>query len=164
MPIPILITIFFCLGFFIESIIGFGGGLIAYAILGFFMDIKQMILSGLYIGTCSSAYIIVTDHKSFSKKIFFKNLNGKALQGFALNDKNIFYTILTQDNYKFFYNQLNAGIFRFINKLQIFKSAVSLGGSESLICHPASTTHSGVDAELRKKIGVSEGLIRLSIG
>lgn len=54
--------------------------------------------------------------------------------------------------------------FKVINNLQIFKSAVSLGGSESLVCHPASTTHSGVDIELRKKIGISEGLIRLSIG
>jgi methionine-gamma-lyase len=41
---------------------------------------------------------------------------------------------------------------------------VSLGGSESLTCHPASTTHSGVPAELRAATGVSEGLIRLSVG
>src|SRR3989338_5170070 len=74
MTIPLLIAIAFSLGFFIESIIGFGGGLIAYAILGFFMDTKNMILSGLYIGTCASAYILITDHKSFSKKIFFLSL------------------------------------------------------------------------------------------
>lgn len=54
--------------------------------------------------------------------------------------------------------------FRFINALTLFKSAVSLGGTESLICHPASTTQSGVPAELRSKAGVSEGLIRISIG
>lgn len=57
-----------------------------------------------------------------------------------------------------------AEAFRFINNLSIFKSAVSLGGSESLVCHPASTTHSGVAAELRELFGVSDGLIRLSIG
>ncbi|MDT0595300.1 cystathionine gamma-synthase family protein [Glaciecola petra] len=57
-----------------------------------------------------------------------------------------------------------AEAFRFINNLSIFKSAVSLGGSESLVCHPASTTHSGVAAELRDLFGVSDGLIRLSIG
>ena len=39
--------------------------------------------------------------------------------------------------------------FRFINHLTLFKSAVSLGGTESLICHPASTTHSGVPADAR---------------
>jgi cystathionine beta-lyase/cystathionine gamma-synthase len=54
--------------------------------------------------------------------------------------------------------------FAFINALQIFKSAVSLGGSESLVCHPASTTHSGVPANLREELGISEGLVRLSIG
>jgi methionine-gamma-lyase len=48
--------------------------------------------------------------------------------------------------------------------LSIFKSAVSLGGSESLTCHPGSTTHSGVAAELREKFGITDGLIRLSIG
>jgi methionine-gamma-lyase len=54
--------------------------------------------------------------------------------------------------------------FRLINGLALFKSAVSLGGTESLICHPASTTHSGVPAEARAAAGVSEGLIRLSVG
>lgn len=54
--------------------------------------------------------------------------------------------------------------FRFINALTLFKSAVSLGGTESLLCHPASTTHSGVPAEVRAQVGVSEGLIRVSIG
>jgi len=54
--------------------------------------------------------------------------------------------------------------FKLINALSIFKSAVSLGGSESLVCHPASTTHSGVAPELRDQFGVTDGLVRLSIG
>ena len=54
--------------------------------------------------------------------------------------------------------------FRFINALALFKSAVSLGGTESLVCHPASTTHSGVAADLRAQVGVSDGLVRMSIG
>lgn len=54
--------------------------------------------------------------------------------------------------------------FKLINALSLFKSAVSLGGSESLVCHPASTTHSGVSPELRKISGIEEGLIRVSIG
>jgi cystathionine beta-lyase/cystathionine gamma-synthase len=54
--------------------------------------------------------------------------------------------------------------FRFINRLELFKSAVSLGGTESLICHPASTTHSGVPVDARAAAGVSEGLIRVSVG
>lgn len=55
-------------------------------------------------------------------------------------------------------------VFRLINALTIFKSAVSLGGSESLVCHPASTTHSGVPEDLRALSGVTDGLVRLSIG
>ncbi len=54
--------------------------------------------------------------------------------------------------------------FKLINALRLFKSAVSLGGSESLICHPASTTHSGISEEMRQKFGIGENLIRLSIG
>jgi methionine-gamma-lyase len=54
--------------------------------------------------------------------------------------------------------------FKIINRLQLFKLAVSLGGTESLVCHPASTTHSGVAADLREQVGVSEGLVRLSVG
>jgi methionine-gamma-lyase len=54
--------------------------------------------------------------------------------------------------------------FRVLNALRIFKLAVSLGGTESLASHPASTTHSGVPVETRQRIGVTDGLIRLSIG
>ncbi|ONG57880.1 methionine gamma-lyase [Pseudoroseomonas deserti] len=54
--------------------------------------------------------------------------------------------------------------FRILNQLQIFKLAVSLGGTESLVCHPGSTTHSGVPAALRQQSGVTEGLIRVSVG
>lgn len=57
-----------------------------------------------------------------------------------------------------------AQIFKLINNLGIIKSAVSLGGTESLICHPASTTHSGVAKDVRERTGVSDGLVRLSIG
>ncbi len=54
--------------------------------------------------------------------------------------------------------------FKILNELQIFKLAVSLGGTESLVCHPASTTHSGVPLEMRQQVGVTEGLIRISVG
>jgi methionine-gamma-lyase len=54
--------------------------------------------------------------------------------------------------------------FKTLNALRIFKLAVSLGGTESLASHPASTTHSGVPIETRKRLGVTDGLIRLSIG
>ena len=56
------------------------------------------------------------------------------------------------------------GAFRFLNDLHLFTLAVSLGGTESLISHPASTTHSGVAKEIRDKVGVTDSLIRVSVG
>jgi methionine-gamma-lyase len=57
-----------------------------------------------------------------------------------------------------------ADAFRMLNALRIFKLAVSLGGTESLASHPASTTHSGVPTEIRARLKVTDGLVRLSIG
>ncbi|MBZ0245644.1 MAG: cystathionine gamma-synthase family protein [Cyclobacteriaceae bacterium] len=54
--------------------------------------------------------------------------------------------------------------FRFLNKLKLIKLAVSLGSTESLAQHPASMTHIGLTQELRDRIGITEGLIRISIG
>ena len=54
--------------------------------------------------------------------------------------------------------------FRMLNALQVMKLAVSLGGTETLICHPGSTTHLGVGAELREKQGFTDGLVRISVG
>jgi len=57
-----------------------------------------------------------------------------------------------------------AEAFAALNKLQVIKLAVSLGGTESLACHPASTVHSGVPAETRGRLGISDATIRISIG
>ena len=57
-----------------------------------------------------------------------------------------------------------AEAFKVLNALQIVKLAVSLGGTESLTCHPASTTHSGVPKETRDRLGVTDATIRISIG
>ena len=54
--------------------------------------------------------------------------------------------------------------FAFLNALEVFKLAVSLGGTESLASHPAAMTHSGVPAAVRDRIGVLDTTIRLSVG
>ncbi|MBL8980824.1 MAG: PLP-dependent transferase [Gemmatimonadetes bacterium] len=51
-----------------------------------------------------------------------------------------------------------------MNRLKVFSIAESLGGVESLANHPASMTHASVPPERRAKIGITEGLIRLSVG
>lgn len=53
---------------------------------------------------------------------------------------------------------------RSLSKFQIFALAESLGGIESLIEHPGLMTHASIPAETRAKFGVSDGLIRLSVG
>jgi methionine-gamma-lyase len=57
-----------------------------------------------------------------------------------------------------------AEAFRLLDALQVIKLAVSLGGTESLISHPASTTHSGVSKPTRDRLGITDGLIRISVG
>ena len=52
----------------------------------------------------------------------------------------------------------------FLEKTKVFSLAESLGGVESLIEHPALMTHASVPENIRKKIGISDGLIRLSVG
>jgi cystathionine gamma-synthase len=52
----------------------------------------------------------------------------------------------------------------FVNGLECFSLAESLGGVESLIAHPATMTHAAMDAAARERAGLTDGLIRLSIG
>lgn len=54
--------------------------------------------------------------------------------------------------------------FQFLNALRLIKLAVSLGSTESLAEHPASMTHIDVDPDLKKELGISEKMIRLSVG
>ncbi|HEY6106086.1 MAG TPA: PLP-dependent transferase [Anaeromyxobacteraceae bacterium] len=54
--------------------------------------------------------------------------------------------------------------FDFLRKLHIAKDAVSLGGVESLACHPATTTHSEMSDEEKSRYGVSDALVRISVG
>lgn len=53
---------------------------------------------------------------------------------------------------------------KFLKKVRLCALAESLGGVETLISHPASMTHASIPPEQRKKIGVTEGLVRISVG
>jgi methionine-gamma-lyase len=57
-----------------------------------------------------------------------------------------------------------AEAFAFLDKLQLIKLAVSLGGTESLASHPAAMTHIAVPEERKKRFGVTPSLVRISIG
>ncbi|HBS11878.1 MAG TPA: hypothetical protein DEO36_04940 [Flavobacteriaceae bacterium] len=54
--------------------------------------------------------------------------------------------------------------FQFMNSLKLFKIAVSLGSTESLVQHPNTMTHAGVNPEHKKRMGITSKLVRLSIG
>ncbi len=54
--------------------------------------------------------------------------------------------------------------FDFLRKLHIAKDAVSLGGVETLACHPATTTHSEMSDEEKSRYGVGDALVRISVG
>lgn len=58
----------------------------------------------------------------------------------------------------------NYDIKKFFKSLKLIALAESLGGVESLVCHPASMTHAAIPYEIRQKVGITDGLIRLSIG
>ncbi|MGK2285228.1 cystathionine gamma-synthase family protein [Pedomonas sp. V897] len=66
--------------------------------------------------------------------------------------------------FSFYVKGGEAEAFRFLDALQVIKLAVSLGGTESLCSHPASTTHSGIPKEQRDRSGVTDAMIRLSVG
>jgi methionine-gamma-lyase len=57
-----------------------------------------------------------------------------------------------------------AEAFRFLDAMRLIANTTSLGGTESIACHPWTTTHSNVDPDTKRLIGVTESMIRLSIG
>ena len=56
------------------------------------------------------------------------------------------------------------GAFEFLRRLTIARNAVSLGGIETLACHPKTTTHSELSEEELDRAGISDELVRISIG
>jgi cystathionine gamma-synthase/methionine-gamma-lyase len=57
-----------------------------------------------------------------------------------------------------------AEAFRLLNRLRLLRMAVSLGGTETLICHPATTTHYATPRERREDVGIGDGTLRVSVG
>jgi len=57
-----------------------------------------------------------------------------------------------------------AAAFSFLRSLKLVRNAVSLGGVESLACHPKTTTHSGMTAQELEEAGIGDGLVRVSVG
>ena len=53
---------------------------------------------------------------------------------------------------------------KLLNHVKLCSLAESLGGVETLISHPATMTHASIPADIRQRIGITDGLLRLSVG
>ena len=97
------------------------------------------------------------NHKSV-KNVYYPGL--KDAQGYLVNQKQA----KNGGAMISFELNKNCDINKFFASLNLVALAESLGGVESLVCHPASMTHAAIPAEIREKIGITNGLIRLSPG
>ncbi len=66
--------------------------------------------------------------------------------------------------FSFEVNGGKSAAFDFLRRLRIARNAVSLGGVETLACHPATTTHSEMSADELKQTGITDALVRISVG
>ena len=92
------------------------------------------------------------------KKVYYPGL--ESAQGYEINKKQAknggaMISFELKENYDFK---------NFFSSLGLIALAESLGGVESLACHPASMTHASIPREIREKVGITDGLIRLSVG
>jgi O-succinylhomoserine sulfhydrylase len=101
-----------------------------------------------------------------------------ALDGNLSLSRLIYPSLQTHPQYEIYKKQMSHGgamvafelkggkeaAFKFMNALQIIDISNNLGNAKSLITHPASTTHMSIGAEERAKIGISDSLLRLSVG
>ena len=127
-------------------------------------------------------FLCIRGLKTLSLRVERQNQNGLAVAQFLSKHKNVekvMYPGLETDP---FYEKakkqfkgcggvvsfiLKGGVEKcktFLQKVKLFHCAVSLGSVESLAEHPATMTHQCVPPEIRKKIGIEDGLIRLSVG
>ena len=97
--------------------------------------------------------------KKVIKQIFYPGLTDHPHHDVAKKQMNGFGGMLTM--------VLEGGLpsaTKFLEKTKLFSLAESLGGVESLIEHPAIMTHASVPLDIRKKLGIDDGLVRLSVG
>lgn len=93
------------------------------------------------------------------KKVFYPGLASHPQHGLAQRQMNGFGGIISIE-----LDTDLAGARRFLERCEVFTLAESLGGVESLIEHPALMTHATIPAAQRAQLGISDGLIRLSVG
>tara|TARA_B110000116_G_scaffold17267_1_gene13929 strand:+ start:115 stop:1269 length:1155 start_codon:yes stop_codon:yes gene_type:complete len=127
-------------------------------------------------------YLLIRSIKTLSVRMERHNRNGMEVADFLSKHKKIkrvMYPGLKNDpNYKTAKKQMRgfggivsieidtdiSGINKFLKNLKIFTLAESLGGVESLIEHPGIMTHASIEKKIRDELGITDGLLRLSVG
>ena len=127
-------------------------------------------------------YLLIRSIKTLSVRMERHNSNGMKVAEFLQQHKKIkrvmYPGLETDPNHRIAKKQMSGfggivsidintdfnGIKRFLDNLSIFTLAESLGGVESLIEHPAIMTHASIDKEVREELGITDGLLRLSVG
>lgn len=110
-----------------------------------------------HVENAQKAAQFLKNHKAV-KKIYYPGL--PEAQGYEINRRQaknggVMMSFELYENYD---------IRKLFKSLRLIALAESLGGVESLVCHPASMTHASIPKDIRDKVGITEGLIRLSIG
>ena len=110
-----------------------------------------------HVENAEKAAKFLRDHKAV-KKVYYPGLEDA--QGYDINrsqakNGGVMISFELEENYD---------INKFFESLELISLAESLGGVESLVCHPATMTHASIPADIRKKVGITDGLIRLSTG
>jgi len=127
-------------------------------------------------------YLLIRSIKTLSVRMERHNSNAILISEFLKNHpkiKTVRYPGLKSDpNYELATSQMNGyggiisieldtdlnGTIKFLENIEIFTLAESLGGVESLIEHPAIMTHASINKNIRDELGISDSLVRLSIG
>lgn len=127
------------------------------------------------------AYLVLRGLKTLAIRMAVHEANGRSLAGFLAANKNVdqvYYPglaghpqhALARTQQSGFGGMITFDIGSldraraFCDTVEIFTLAESLGGVESLVCHPATMTHASVPVEERRRLGINEGLVRLSVG
>lgn len=110
-----------------------------------------------HVENAEKAAKFLSEHKAV-KKVYYPGLPDA--QGYEINKRQAKNggVMISFELYE------NHNIKKFFKSLKLVALAESLGGVESLVCHPASMTHASIPYDIRQKVGITDGLIRLSIG
>lgn len=112
----------------------------------------------------ADAIVALLDEHSAVAKVYFPGLASHPGHAVAARQQRGFGAMISFELYGTDATEQEQAVRAFVDGLRYFTLAESLGGVESLVAHPASMTHAAMSAEARAKAGITDGLLRLSVG